>query len=144
MPFTPQYAYPVTSSADIGYSSAFQLFDASFSTGETLPVNINNSRITLPSAGVWLVEAQIDIQASNHSSYFSWSLSTISGTMDDSRTINSYVAYSSDSPGSIYPSSHMTSVFSVSEATIIYMVGFFKNSYANENSKSYMKYTRLA
>lgn len=142
MPFTPQYAYPVTSSADIGYSSDFQLgLPASFSSG---PVNIDNSTITLPSAGVWLVEALINIQSSDHSIYFTWSLSTASGQLDDSRTISSYVAYSSSSPGSIYPISRMTSVFSVAESTIVYMVGEFSNSKANSNSKSYMKYTRLA
>ena len=142
MPFTPQYAYPVTSSANIGYSSAFQLGSpANFESG---PVNIPNSTITLPSAGVWLVEAQIDIQASNHSTYFTWSLSTTSGHLDDSRTISSYVAYSSASPPSIYPISRMTSVFSVTESTIVYMVGEFEGSEANEYSKSYMKYTRLA
>jgi hypothetical protein len=142
MPFTPQYADPVTSSADIGYSSAFQLGSpANFESG---PVNIPNSTITLPSAGVWLVEALINIQASNHSTYFTWSLSTTSGHLDDSRTISSYVAYSSASPPSIYPISRMTSVFSVTESTIVYMVGEFEGSEANINSKSYMKYTRLA
>ena len=89
-------------------------------------------------------QAQIDIQASNHSTYFTWSLSTTSGHLDDSRTISSYVAYSSASPPSIYPISRMTSVFSVTESTIIYMVGEFSDSTANENSKSYMNYTRLA
>ena len=142
MPFTPQYAYPVTSSANIGYSSAFQLGSpANFESG---PVNIPNSTITLPSAGVWLVEALINIQASNHSIYFTWSLSTTSGQLDDKRTISSYVAYSSSTPHSIYPISRMTSVFSVTESTIIYMVGEFSDSTANENSKSYMNYTRLA
>lgn len=142
MPFTPQYAYPVASSADIGYSSDFQLgSQASFSSG---PVNIDNSTITLPSGGVWLVEALINIQSSNHSIYFTWSLSTVSGQLDDARTISSYVAYSSSSPSSIYPISRMTSVFSVTEPTIVYMVGQFSNSVANSNSKSYMKYTRLA
>ena len=142
MPFTPQYTYPLASSADIGYSLPFHLGSpASFNSG---PVNIDNSTITLPSAGVWLVEASINIQSSNHSTYFTWSLSTTSGQLDDSRTISSYVAYASNSPSSIYPISRMTSVFSVNTTTIIYMVGEFSNSTANSNSKSYMNYTRLA
>ena len=140
MPFTPQYAYPVDSSANIGYTSLNSFTNKQFGNGV---MNIDNSLITL-SAGVWLVEAQIDIQASNHSTYFTWSLSTTSGHLDDSRTISSYVAYSSASPPSIYPISRMTSVFSVTESTIVYMVGEFEGSEANEYSKSYMKYTRLA
>jgi hypothetical protein len=141
MPFTPQYTYPVDSSGNIGYTSGPLLSEETYSCGDSGLINIPGAVINL-SAGVWLVEAQLYITTGNHVTTLNWSLSDESGVMDDSRT--NFLYLSSSTSGTINVSSHMTSIFSVSDSTIIYMVILFPSSSAQNGSKTYMTYTRLA
>ena len=138
MPFTPQYAYPVDSSANIGYTSLNSFTNTQFGNGV---MNIDNSLITL-SAGVWLVEAQLNSKLSNSAHFMTLSLSTTSGNIDLTR--QNFVFLTETESDATFQS-HMTSVFSLTEATIIYMVSSISSGESyDSNNKTYMTYTRLA
>jgi len=101
MPFTPQYTYPVDS-GNIGYTTT-KTTNVGFSNEP--PTTI--AYIDLPSAGVWLVEGQLQCNVSNPAYYMNWSLSLITDTMDITRMQYIWL----DNVNGSRSNNHMTSVF---------------------------------
>ena len=134
MPFTPQYDYPVVSSADIGYTISKTTF-VGFSNEPAKTI----AYIDLPSAGVWLVEGQLQCNVSNPAYYMNWSLSLTTDTMDISRMQYIWL----DNVNGSKSNNHMTSVFSITGPKTIYMVASFRIG-ISDPADQFLTYTRLA
>jgi hypothetical protein len=141
MPFTPQYAYPVTSSADIGYNYT-KKYDGGFATGAG---TTNIMSLAIPSPGIWLVEGQVNCYVTNETDawYLYWSLTTVDGTSIDYSRIN-YIWI--DQISGSQAANRMSSVFVVNDTTTtIYMnVNFPSGECDHETNGCFITYTRLA
>ena len=148
MPFTTQYTYPVTSSADIGYS-----FGPIKTTGTFTEAGVTNvAKITIPSTGVWLVEGQINANTTNTGNFYRWGLTTT--YVDGVSTIDNWrVNYVQTTGANSKAGDHMTSVFVVTSINdppwvtgnnTIYMNVEYAGGSSGDSSNFYLTYTRLA
>jgi hypothetical protein len=136
MPFTPTYNPSILTSTDIGN---FTQSHVSTNFGNSNVSNIMS--ITIPTAGVWFVEGQMNANITNVALYYYWSLSTASQTLDFSRFNYVWTGnVSVDLPGN-----HMSSVFvTPTDNYKIYMTAAYPSGQAYNNQTYYMTYTRLA
>jgi hypothetical protein len=93
--------------------------------------------VTIPSAGVWLVEGQFTSTASFTPVWYEISLSTTSSTIDNTRLIRNYT----NGSNAAWWSTSLTRVFVLgSSTTKIYLVGQSSSSAtSNSNTITYTK-----
>jgi hypothetical protein len=123
--------YPITNNTQLGYSQTNTV---------TTPIMSNSLQnlvtVTIPSAGVWLVEGQFTSTASFNPLWYEISLSTTSSTIDNTRLIRNCTNGSNDAW-----STSLTRVFVLwSSTTKIYLVGQSSSSAtSNSNTITYTK-----
>ena len=117
--------------SQLGYSASVT------STTPTISTTLQNLvSVTIPSAGVWLVEGQLYATITTSTS-FNISLSTTSATRDDTRVIVRYIP----GPNSTW-ADHITSVFTLTSSTTIYLVGQTPGGSSTNNS-NIIRYTKI-
>jgi hypothetical protein len=94
--------------------------------------------VTIPSAGVWLVEGQFTPTASFNPVWYEISLSTTSLQVDSTRVIRNYTNGST----AAWWSTSLTRVFVLSSSTNIYLVGTSSSGSLSSNSNT-ITYTKI-
>jgi hypothetical protein len=117
------------------YQLGYTVTDASNTTITTSLKNI--ASITLPIAGVWIVEGQMNA-AFNTTNIYAISLSTTSATIDVKRLNSNLIGNEINSFAS-----HITSVFTVTASTTVYLVGELSNNGPTSSDSHSMSFTRI-
>jgi hypothetical protein len=123
----------LTSTSNIGYSSTSSLNTA---TSNNTTTNLCSKELT---AGVWLVEGQVTTNMTNAGAYYACSLSSTSATLDTSRT---QFVWMNDIVNGNFPC-HITSVFTLTSTTTIYLVFQNPNSILSAQNQT-ITATRIA
>jgi hypothetical protein len=130
-PLTPTYVGTVPTVTQIGYHSIGGTSTTAITT------SAGNLATSIPSNGVWLIEAQFNITFSTTVSYATVSISTTSATIDvlRSATMSSNVVATASRR-------HLTTVFALGATTNVYAVGILVGTASVTNTQ--MRMTRLA
>ena len=139
MPFSIGYAPSALTSTDIGYTTG--PLPTTVASGVFGDTQNNLAFIDLPIAGVYLVEGQARAAIFNVAEFFYLSLATTNNVVDYKR-FSVFWMGNMDLPDDINSQGHMSSVFSVTGPTRIYMIGRIRNGTSGFTTV-YMTYTRL-
>ena len=125
------YTQPMTNNYQLGYTNTTTSVVSITSTIS------NIASITLPIAGVWIVEGQMRATFSSTNIY-SISLSTTSATDDPTRLNVNYI----NSTNTLF-GSNITSVFTATASTTVYLVGKLSGGGPTTDDSHSMTYTRI-